>query len=38
MLWSLYVRLSRRGFHGLWAASWVLLILINMSLYLYSVS
>lgn len=34
---SLYVRLRRRGFHGLWAAGWVLLILINMSLYLYSV-
>ena len=34
---SLYVRLRRRGFHGLWAASWVLLILVNMSLYLYSV-
>lgn len=35
---SLYLRLRRRGFNGLWAASWVLLILVNMSLYLYSVS
>ncbi|MBA3243382.1 MAG: hypothetical protein H0T60_19335 [Acidobacteria bacterium] len=37
MAWSLHVRLRRRGFHVLWAASWVLLILVNMSLYLYSV-
>lgn len=37
MATSLYVRLRRRGFHGLWAASWVLLIFANMSLYLYSV-
>lgn len=37
MAFSLYLRLRRRGFHGLWAASWVLLILVNMSLYLYSV-
>jgi len=35
---SLYLRLRRRGFAGLWAASWVLLIVVNMSLYLYSVS
>ncbi|MBA3805256.1 MAG: hypothetical protein H0X14_06030 [Acidobacteria bacterium] len=37
MALSLYVRLKRRGFHGLWAAGWVLVILVNMSLYLYSV-
>lgn len=35
---SLYLWLRRRGFHGLWSASWILLILVNMSLYLYSVS
>ncbi|MBC7933482.1 MAG: hypothetical protein H7Z38_23215 [Rubrivivax sp.] len=37
MALSLYVRLRRLGFHWLWAVSWILLILVNMSLYLYSV-
>ena len=35
---SLYFRLKRRGFNGMWVAGWVLLIVVNMSLYLYSVS
>lgn len=35
---SLHLRLRRRGFSGRWAAGWVLLIIVNMSLYLYSVS
>lgn len=37
MALSLHVRLKRQGFRWLWAGSWVLLILVNMSLYLYSV-
>lgn len=38
MALSLSVKLERRKFSRLWAASWVLLIVVNMSLYLYSVS
>ena len=35
---SLYFRLRRLRFHWAWTASWVGLIVINMSLYWYSVS
>jgi hypothetical protein len=34
----LYTRLKLRRFKARWAASWLILILINMSLYLYSIS
>jgi hypothetical protein len=35
---ALYFRLKEREFHWGWTASWILLIVVNMSLYLYSVS
>ncbi len=33
----LYMRLRSRGFKARWAMSWLALIIINMSLYLYSI-
>jgi hypothetical protein len=33
-----YARVRRHGFGAHWAASWVALICVNMSLYLYSIS
>lgn len=33
-----YGRARARGFRGRWAASWIALICVNMSLYLYSIS
>jgi hypothetical protein len=35
---ALYFRLKQREFHWGWTASFVVLIVVNMSLYLYSVS
>lgn len=37
MSWQLYRRVKSLGFNVLWAVSWVALIVINMSLYLYSI-